>query len=171
VAPTGEVEGDDVGASGWDYRVTYAGSLEQTLAVAQQEILAGNDYIWPWEDYDPEYLDGEPVPRPASLDELAAAKTAEVFWEEGTHTLLDVERICGVADEDDFAAIRPLSAKELVAVFGTEQPTPGDFERVYEPGPGGALGDLMGPKWSGRSLAIHDSGKPAEVFFWGWSGD
>jgi hypothetical protein len=160
-----------MGASGWNYRVQYTESLERTLTALQQQILAEGNYIWPWDDSDPEYLDGEPRSRPSSLAELAAAKTDEVFWEEGTHTILDVERVCADSDENDFAAIRALTSEELTAVFGTEHPTSTDLDRVYEPGPGGVLGDMMGQKWSGRGLVVYDAGKPSEVLFWGWSGD
>ncbi|WP_325711290.1 hypothetical protein [Amycolatopsis sp.] len=72
-----------MGASGWDYRAPYAGSVEQTLPAVQEQTLASGDYRWRWEDIDPEYVD-EAVPRPASLSALEEAE----FWEAGTHTIL-----------------------------------------------------------------------------------
>ena len=64
-----------MGASGWDYRAPYAGSVEATLIAVQEQVLVSGDYIWPWDDIDPEYLDeDEVVPRPSSLAGLAAAK-------------------------------------------------------------------------------------------------
>jgi hypothetical protein len=164
-----------VGASGWDYRVPYAGSIEATLIAAQEQALASGEYIWPWESFDPEDFDEDldSIPRPSSLAELGVAKETEEFWEEGTHSILDIAGVIAAdaADDDWFSTISPLSAAELNQVFGTEQPGAGDFDRVYEPGPGGPLATLMGSRWTGRSMVIYKDGAPAEVFFWGFSGD
>jgi hypothetical protein len=116
-----------VGASGWDYRAPYAGSVEATLIAVQQQVLMSGEYIWPWDDIDPEDLDeGEGVPRPSSLADLAAAKENEEFWEEGTHSILDIDRIVA-ADDNQVGAIVPLSPAELRQVFGTEQPSAADL--------------------------------------------
>jgi hypothetical protein len=160
-----------VGASGWDYRAPYAGSVEATLIAVQEQLLVSGDYLWPWEHLDPAYLgEGGTVARPSSLASLNAAKEFEEFWEAGTHTILDTHRV-GPADDDGFGAISPLSATELDQVFGTRQPSAADFDRVYQPGPAGPLGDLMGERWSGRSMVIYQNGTPDEVYFWGYSGD
>jgi hypothetical protein len=160
-----------VGASGWDYRVPFAGSVEATFVAVQEQVLMSGDYLWPWEDMDPEYADeDEAVPRPSSLAELTTAKGDEEFWGEGTHTILDMHRLIA-EDDEQFGAISPLSSVELNQVFGTAQPSATDFDRVYEPGPGGPLGDLCRERWTGRSLVIYKDGTPAEVYFWGISGD
>lgn len=160
-----------MGASGWDYRVPFNDSAQESFLAVQQELLATGDYIWPWDDIDADDAAYESVSRPTTLAELAEAKEAEEFWEVGTHTLLDLERVVNADDTDEFGVVRPLSSAELLQVFGTDQPTVEDFHRAYEPGPSGPLADLMGPKWSGRSLVIFADDAPAEVFFWGWSGD
>jgi hypothetical protein len=164
-----------VGASGWDYRVPYADSVEATLIAVREQVLISGEYIWPWDD-DPEDLDeDEGAPRPSSLAELAAAKEIEDFWDEGTHTILDIDRIVAADDNDDnqVGAIVPLSPAELHQVFGTEQPSASDFDRRYKSGLVGQLdlSNLLGERWSGRSLVIYKDGSPAEVFFWGFSGD
>jgi hypothetical protein len=46
-----------------------------------------------------------------------------------------------------------------------------DFDRVYQPGPSGPLARLLGERWGGRSVVIYEDGNPAEVYFWGFSGD
>jgi hypothetical protein len=173
-----------VGASGWDYRAPYAGSVAATLIAVQEQVLLGDEYIWPWESFDPEEVDE--VPRPSSLADLNAAKQIEMFWEEGTHSILDMDRVidagagagagaddddAGADDDAEFGAIRPLSPAELSEVFGSPQPSAADFERVYQPGPSGPLGELMAERWTGRSLVIYKDGTPAEVHFWGFSGD
>ncbi|GHF46565.1 hypothetical protein FHX82_001567 [Amycolatopsis bartoniae] len=150
-----------MGASGWDYRAPYAGSVDATLIAVRERALASGDYLWPWEEFDA----GETVPRPTTLAELDEAMEAEEFWDVGTHSILDVR---GVATEDSFSAIRPLSARELDQVFGTRQPSAADFERVQQ---AGALAALEGESWSGRSVVIHRNGSPEEVYFWGHSGD
>jgi hypothetical protein len=164
-----------VGASGWDYRVPYAGSVEATLIAAQEQALASGEYIWPWESFDPEDFDEdfENIPRPSSLAELGVAKESQEFWDEGTHSILDIAGViaANAADDDKFSIISPLSLAELNQVFGTAQPGADDFDRVYEPGPGGPLATLLGSMWTGRSMVIYKDGTPAEVFFWGFSGD
>jgi hypothetical protein len=159
-----------VGASGWDYRVPHVGNVEQTLIAAQEQVLAGGDYIWPWGDLDPGEFDDDILPRPRSLTELEAARETDEFWEEGTHSILDIDRIIST-DSDEVGAIRPLNAAELTQVFGTEHPSATDFDRVYRPGPAGPLEDLLGDRWCGRSMVIFRDGTPDEVFFWGCSGD
>jgi hypothetical protein len=159
-----------VGASGWDYRAPYAGSVGETLIAVQELVLATGDYIWPWEDLDSGDPDDESVPRPSSLAGLSAAKEIEEFWGEGTHTILDMDRVI-TSGNDEPGAIRPLSPAELNKVFGSRQPSAADFDRVYQPGPGGPLGDMMYERWSGRSMVIYSDGAPAEVYFWGFSGD
>lgn len=159
-----------MGASGWDYRVPYVGSVEKTFIAVQEQILADGGYIWPWEDIDPDFVDGEPLPRPSSLEALRVAKVLEEYWEEGTHTLLDIDRVIS-GEGDEFGAVRLLVADELSRLFGTEQPTAADFDRVYRSSSEGPLLDLLGDRWSGRSMVIYDNGSPAEVFFWGSSGD
>jgi hypothetical protein len=101
-----------MGASGWDYRAPYAGSVEATLIAVQEQVLMSGDYIWPWDDIDPDdYLDEvEVVPRPSSLAELAAAKEIAEFWDEGTHTILDIDRVYAAGDDPD-GAIFPLTPR------------------------------------------------------------
>ena len=161
-----------MGASGWDYRAPYAGSVEATLTAVQEQVLMSGDYIWPW-DIDPDYPgedQDQAVPRPSSLAELAAAKEIEEFWDEGTHTILDTDRVI-TAGDGYVGAIFPLTSAELSRVFGTQQPSAADFDRVYQPGPGGPLGRLLGERWNGRSMVIYEDGTPEEDYIWGFSGD
>jgi hypothetical protein len=169
-----------MGASSWQYRVPHTGSVEETLIRLQEQILAGNDYLWPWggeengPDPDEDFFEmeqGEDVPRPSSLAELNAAKEIDEFWEEGTHTILDISRVITAGDDED-GAIRLLTPEELNRVFGTGQPSAADFGRVYlDNWWTGPLGDLLGERWTGRGLVIYEDGAAAEVFFWGASGD
>lgn len=170
-----------MGASGWDYRVPYPGSIEAALIAVQEQILASGDYIWPWDDDEHGVTDAgyaelfeveerQDVPRPSSLADLNAAKEIEEFWEEGTHTILDIDRVITAAS-DEVGAIRPLSPEELSRAFGTVQPSAAEFDRVYQLGEAGPFGVLCGERWTGRSTVIYKDGTPAEVYFWGSSGD
>lgn len=125
-----------MGASGWEYRTPYDGSLARSLEALQEQVLASGDFIWPWDDLDPDDEDGRP--RPTTLAELAAAKEEETFWEEGTHTVLDMHHVTeDPGDEPAEGVIRPLAPDEVLAVFGRPDPAPEDLDRVVEPGPGG----------------------------------
>jgi hypothetical protein len=106
------------------------------------------------------------VPRPSSLAELAAAKEIAEFWDEGTHTILDIDRVYAAGDDPD-GAIFPLTPAELNRVFGTQQPSAAHFDRVYQPGPGGPLGGLTGGRWSGRSMVIYKGRHPCRSLFLG----
>ncbi|GAB3880959.1 hypothetical protein GCM10029964_036220 [Kibdelosporangium lantanae] len=162
-----------MGASGWDYRVSYAGSVETSLLALQEQVLASGDFLWPWEDYDPDE-DEDIVPRPTTMAELNAAKEIEEFWDAGTHTILDVDRMVA-GDDDEIGGIRPLTDDELTEWFGSVEPSAADFERVpmhiQRVGETGTLSDLTETRWTGRSVVLYRDGKPAEVVFWGFSGD
>lgn len=166
-----------MGASGWDYMVPFGGSLEESLLAVQESVLASGDFVWPWEQLDFGGLlnDGdedEALPRPSSLQELSAAKEYDEFWEEGTHTILDMDRVIAPDAEDHDGTVRPLSDQEILGLFSTLRPAVAEFDRIYQPGPAGPLAELMSRRWSARSLLIHDDeGAPVEVFFWGFSGD
>ena len=81
-----------------------------------------------------------------------------------------MDRVAG--GDEGVGAIRPLIPEELNRVFGSVEPSAADFDRVYRQNWwDGPLGDLLGERWTGRSLVIFKDGAPAEVFFWGISGD
>lgn len=161
-----------MGASGSEYRVPFKGSVEESLIAIQEQVLSDGEYSdWPWETFDPDYLDGTPfVSRPTSLQALTAAKQFEVFWTAGTHSILNVERVWTEGQEEDVGTIRPLTREELLQVFGLQRPTAADFDRVHGLKPRSPLEDLP-CRICGRSVVIYNGETPAEVFFWGWSGD
>jgi len=161
-----------MGASGWDYRVPYAGSVETALFAVQEQVLASGDFLWPWDEYEPD--EDDIVARPTSMAELNAAKEQETFWDAGTHTILDVDHMAA-GDDDEIGGIRPLTEDELTKWFGSVEPSAADFERIpmylqrmHEKG---TLGDLTETRWTGRSMVLYRDGKPDEVVFWGYSGD
>lgn len=160
-----------MGASGWAYRVPLTVSVEQTFTAVQEGLISKGHYIWPWDGVDDDAFDEAVAARPTSLAELHAAKEIEAFWEQGTHSLLDLHRIGAAAEEDQFGTIRPLTSQELQALFATEEPSVEALDDLTGDGAGGPLLELTGPRWSGRCLVAHTGGEPSHVYFWGWSGD
>jgi hypothetical protein len=163
-----------VGASAWQYRISFLADLPSTYRALQERVLAEQAFVWDYDKGDEDFPDDELIPRPASLDELVEAKAAlgDEFWEAGTHSILDTDRVVTVVDpERDLGTIRVLSASELQAHFGTDRPSLDHFQRRFGPG-GPAPDDLGAPgKWNGVCAVLYDNGRPAEVAFWGWSGD
>lgn len=171
-----------MGGSGWDYREPYAGSVEATLIALQERILRTGEYLWPWDlEYrNPAFLahqatsparPGSGPARPATLAQLNEVKETMEFWDEGTHSILDMDQVIQADDDDQPGAIRPLTPAELTDVFGTPRPSGADLDRVYQVDGADPLGALCGERWTGRSVVIYAGSAPAEVFFWGTSGD
>ncbi len=158
-----------MGASGWDYRVPYQPDAEAAFTQLQEQVLESGDFLWQEEYYGP---------RPTTRWELAAVKDTEEFWEEGTHSILDMDRLIPADDEDNDGTVRPLTPDELRRYFGTDRPSEADFDRVYLCTPGtdpvewarrDILTDLRG--WSGRYTVLYDAGRPQQIIFFGFSGD
>ena len=70
---------------------------------------------------------------------------------------------------EEFGTIRPLSDAECVELFGVAQPGRADFtplsnsERLHE--------YVTAGRWTGRAAVLWAGGAPAEIAFWGYSGD
>lgn len=138
-----------------------AGSVEVTAI--QEQLLANGAYLWPWE-----YVgQADEVPRPATLAALNAAKDEELFWDVGTHSILDTHQIRD-SDRDDFGTIRPLTELESRDLFGSTQPIATDLDRAQQ---AGRLEAALGDRWTGRYAVLYRDGAAAEIYFWGCSGD
>lgn len=143
-----------MGASGWHYVVGYQEDVRAAFTELQKTVLAERDY---YRGFDEENTY-------ASMDELQEAKDDEEFWEEGTHSILDMVEVVGSGDEDDVARVRVLRGDEVRELFGTDRPTAADFERFLS-------GEWEVDRWEGRVTTLYDDGKPASLAFWGISGD
>jgi hypothetical protein len=150
-----------MGASGWDYCVPYQADLNVALKELQTNVLASGDYLWPYEDFDDD--DEEPRPRPTTLEQLFGLRDEEVMETEGTHSILDMDRVIAVGESPDDRDIFPLTDQEAESEIGTKVLTRAHVE---------ALNDLTPASWIGCCAVLHDDqGQPAELFFWGCSGD
>ncbi|NEW70594.1 hypothetical protein [Streptomyces rhizosphaericus] len=173
-----------MGASGWDYLTPYEGSVEATLVAVQRQVLASGDYIWPWETL-AEYgaTAEEPLPRPSSLDALNAAKETEEFWDEGTHTILDIDEVVHTTEApdpynpDDSGTLRPLRHERVRHHFGTDRPTPAQFEELLArkrggvPDPDEMLTGECRMRWTGLYVVLYTDGEPSHLGIFGYSGD
>jgi hypothetical protein len=93
-----------MGASGWDYRVPYQPDAEAAFTHLQDQVLESGEFLWREEYYGP---------RPTTRWQLAAIKDREEFWEEGTHSILDMDRIVAAHDEDHDGTLRPLTPDKV----------------------------------------------------------
>jgi hypothetical protein len=161
------IEGEEaMGASAWDYVVPYQPDLGAALDALRRQVFASGEYVKP-----SFYGDVFDLPEPSSVDDLAEQ---EQYWEFmgtcGTHSIIDVLNVVP-ADftGEEFGTIRPLSDAECVELFGTTQPRRADYtplagsEQLHE--------YVTGGRWTGRAVVLWADGTPAEIAFWGYSGD
>jgi hypothetical protein len=154
-----------VGASGWDYCVPYQPDVEAAFVQLQDQVLASGDFLWDEELYG--------APQPGTRGELAAVKEGEAFWDEGTHTVLDMDRVVPAYAKDDenpdnVGAIRPMSTEETREYLGTDRPTEHDFFHVYR-----QFGEIVDgiSRWTGRYAILFEAEGEQQIVFFGVSGD
>jgi hypothetical protein len=155
-----------MGASGWEYVVPYQRDLGAALDALRRQVFAEGDYLTP--DYYGEVF--ADLPEPGSVDDLLQEQYWEFMGESGTHSVIDVHEVVP-ADftGEEFGTVRPLSEAEYAELFGSVQPSRDDFtalsnsERLYD--------SVTGGRWTGRAAVLWADGAPAEIAFWGISGD
>ncbi|MBG6136256.1 hypothetical protein [Longispora fulva] len=136
----------------------YRGDIGSSLAALHQKMFDGGE---PWFRTE---LDRWKLPQPATLAELWGSEVYHEFLgTNGTHSILDVPSI----GQD---GISPVDAETVMRVFGADQPTRADWDRVAGEHARGVQG-LLGDRWTGRCVVLFQDGEPVEVAFWGFSGD
>ena len=147
-----------MGASGWDYVVDLPGEGPADASTAlirlRGQVLREGDFLWA------DWLG----PTPTTLEELDAVRDLDEFWEEGTHSVLDVDRVVGSDEADGEGTVRPLLPDEAADLFGTTTPTREQFAAA-----GVQWTDVE--RWSGRCQTLYDGERPVAIGFWGVSGD
>ena len=132
-----------MGAEPWQYFVPYEQDTQAALEkLKEREFRAGRFR------YSEEH--------PTTIEEAR-----EIADADGTGSILDID---GVGDEPDFGVVVPLSAENLVELYGTAQPTHEMIEAnldFYE--------DIE--RGQGIYIVVYKGGKPAEIFFAGYSYD
>ncbi|MGW4566738.1 hypothetical protein ACWEN3_31520 [Streptomyces sp. NPDC004561] len=159
-----------MGASSWHYVEPYAGDISAALAtVRQREFQRLFVHGTSWDGLE---TAGRSL---TSVDDLDDLWEDETFGSEGTHTIIDVWEVIEAEAYDDDHTMRPLSDEESIEIFGTAQPTQGDFERAqerYDARQSGSeeLWDM--PRWSAWCRPLQDAtGANTMIAFWGRSGD
>ncbi|GAA3223375.1 hypothetical protein ACFO1B_36305 [Dactylosporangium siamense] len=146
-----------MGASGWDYLVPYDGGVEAALKRLRAEVFASGDYYWTY---------GEDRPKPATEEELWADHNVR---ESMTHSVLDIFEV-GTGDPwggRTFGKTFEVTEAECTAVFGTPRPTADDLgSDLEEP-----TQQLLAERGVGRHLIIHGADGPAQILFFGATGD
>ena len=147
-----------MGGHPWFYFVEYEPDVGAALQkLRRREFEAGryNPAVW---------FPGFPV-TPESPAPGAQHDSIEEALEEadadGTRSILDMERVSDVAD---FGAVTPLPPEVLRDLFGTQQPTREMVEGSDE------LYDAL-ERGQGVYVVVYDGGRPAEIFFAGYSYD
>jgi len=147
-----------MGASHWRYYVPYQPDLNAALDALQRRVFAEGDYWWARGELGKvasEYPD-----RPSTIDELFEDDAVQ---EEGAHSILDMSHVLADGEEPDYGTIQLVTPAEALQSTGTER-----LAREHIP----AIDALAERRWFGRCAILHDpQGQPAEIYFWGFSGD
>src|SRR5215831_1554438 len=137
-----------MGAELWMYFVPYQQDFQKALEeLREQEFQAGRYYPVNDENFQ-EYFDEQPE----SIEEARELADAD-----GTRSILDIDR---VGDEADYGVVRRLTEKEIIAYFGTKEPTRdvveanSDFFEDIERG-------------QGVCFVVYQDGAPSELVFAG----
>jgi hypothetical protein len=147
-----------MGASAWSYFVPYQPDLTAALAALREKVFAEGDYWWAGGEF------GKPASayphRPSTMEELFADDAVQ---ESGTHSILDMVRVLAEGEQPDYGTVEPVTRAEALTHAGTERLTREHVE---------AIDNLIRGRWFGRCAVLHDAGgHPAEIYFWGYSGD
>jgi hypothetical protein len=165
-----------MGSSSWSYVAPYAGDAATSLRALQGRLIQDRDYYWFWGRG---YPGVEVRPWPETVEELWGT---EEYWYSGSGSILDIQRVVDTTcppsdlDNDDYSTVRPLSRDRLRRLFGTEKPTRAQFEALTtdrrHPNYAAFWGDER-VRWTGRYVLLYADGEdaPAEIGFWGDSGD
>lgn len=148
-----------MGASGWDYYVTYQPDLQAALDELRQRVFETGDYWWAV-PYEFGKSASDFPDRPRTEEDLWAD---DAVRESGTHSILDMSTVLAAGDEPDYGTVQPVTEAEAIERAGVAKPTREHVE---------ALGPLADQLWFGRCAVLHDAaGAPTEIYFWGSSGD
>ena len=175
-----------MGASGWDYTVTYQEDVGAALRQLQQEVYDRGDYYRLARDNDLELTEEEfrarlnarddhnglneylledwrqrrARPTPVDPDTLLRAQP-----DSGTHTIIDVWK--GIADHPEIGTASPLTTDELVAVFGTTTPRTEQVQQWMK----NPRGMKHRENWVATYVISYRDGVPDHIHFLGFSGD
>lgn len=158
-----------MGASGWEYVTPFKGSVEESLEALHAQVfqeLYGDDETY------------------RDLEELW--QDAEFMGEEGTHSILDIDRVVHTTavpsgrNIEDYGTLRPLASERTTHYFGTDRPTPAAFEELLAqayaairipPDRTETLLDECRMRWTGIYVVLYTGDEPSHLGIFGFSGD
>ncbi|MFD9034194.1 hypothetical protein ACFVZW_24085 [Streptomyces sp. NPDC059567] len=156
-----------MGASGWDYVTGYDGDVEAAFAALQARV------------FQEEYGDDA---RYGSLEDLY--EDEEFMGTEGTHTILDIDRIVATdtpptrSEIADIGTLRPLALSRVVHHFGTDRPSVERYEELvaaaHEAESQEHERSLLGEcqmRWTGCYVVLYSGDTPTHLGIFGFSGD
>jgi hypothetical protein len=158
-----------MGASGWDYIAPFDGSVERALEKLHAQV------------FQEEYGDDDTY---ETLEDLYADE--EFMGEEGTHSILDIERVVDTTNApserraEDFGTLRPVAPARITHHFGTDHPTPEQFQaqvdEAYEAMTDHrrsekTLIDECQMRWTGLYVVLYTGDEPTHLGIFGYSGD
>ncbi|MBC2905705.1 hypothetical protein [Streptomyces cupreus] len=158
-----------MGASGWEYVTPFKGTVEASLEALHAQV------------FEEMYGDGESY---RDLDELWDDE--EFMGEEGTHSILDIDRVvhttAAPSDRDiaDYGTLRPLAPERVRHHFGTDRPAPAQFEQILTesyaslrlpPDRTETILDECRMRWTGLYVLLYTGDEPTHVGIFGYSGD
>ena len=146
-----------MGASEWMYFTPYEPDAEAALQrLRQAEFAAGR--------YGPRTRVGGAIQwlRRAGRRARTIDDAVEYAAEDGTHSILDIQRTSG---HEEFAAAVPLSKHRVEEVYGTNEPSQAQVRQSSA-----MLLDQI-PRWSAVYFPVYTDGNPTELAFLGCSGD
>jgi hypothetical protein len=153
-----------MGASGWRYTVPFQQDVRTALDALRHEVFASGEYLKP--DY---YGDLYDLPVPVSLDELTGdPRYLDFLGDSGTHSIIDVQEVVMPDPAGaEYGEVMQLGENEYAELFGTARSSRAQFE----PADPKVLHDYVSQRWTGRAAVLWESGRPAEIVFWGFPGD
>ncbi|MFI7412144.1 hypothetical protein ACIBU0_26080 [Streptomyces sp. NPDC049627] len=121
-----------------------------------------------------------------SIEELWADE--EFMGEEGTHSILDIQRVVGTTaapselDPEDHMTLRPLAPDRILHHFGSDRPTPGRFQEPVDESyadllrrapheRGESLLHESRMRWTGLYVVLYTGDEPSHLGVFGHSGD
>ena len=163
-----------MGSSSWSYVAPYTGDAATSLRALQERLIRDRDYYWYWAQG---YPGVEFRPWPKTVEELW---DCEDYWYSGSGSILDIQRVvvttrppAGLHYNDDYSTVRPVSREHLRRLFGTEKPARAQFEALTTDPSHHAFWGEERMRWAGHYVLLYADGEdtPAEIGFWGDSGD
>jgi hypothetical protein len=149
----------------------YGGDVAVSLRELREQVFRDKNYYW-WDDFE------EDAPRPATIEGIW---DVEEMQHSGTHSILDVDRVVDTTAapswdnwQEDLRTVRPLGGDLVQHYFGTGQPSRAQFEELA--GTRDAVvsrrfWDEVKMRGTGLYVLLYAEGAPAEIGFWGFSGD